>query len=128
MVLTIRRRIVNSTLVAVLLHLVVVGSGFACGLPTHDADMPGMPGMASMAGMQGSVNQGAPAAGQGKSPCRLPWAPDGCQSMATCVPAAVKVVPILFVEPAEQSDHAESAYAPMFSSLTRTPEPRPPRA
>ena len=71
-----------------MLHLVLVGSGFACVMPVMDA-MHGMAmsgsdqptdgtDMVAMSGMHDSDQSSTPAG----TPCDFPWAPDGCQSMA----------------------------------------------
>lgn len=81
-----------------LLQLVLVGSGFACAMPmpmgqqsppaanaasTAVSDMVGM----DMSGSQREASSKAPASD--RSPCRFPWAPAGCQSMAPCAPVAM---------------------------------------
>ena len=77
---------------ALLLQLVLVGSGFACAVPmdmsaaaTGDASST-MPGM-DMGGPQTSSPSKAPSSDP--SPCRLPWVPAGCQSMAPCAPTVI---------------------------------------
>lgn len=122
----VRRRIVNATLVVLLLHLVLVGSGYACGLTSHGRSAGDMPGM-QMGGMQSNTT--APGSVPEKeAPCRLPWAPDGCQSMAACAPAAVKSVPIVFFVPLAQPGAIPSPVPAIHTSVIRTPDPRPPRA
>src|SRR5215213_3209604 len=71
----------------ILLHLVAVESGFACAIPAArdggaaKAGMAGMPGM----DMGGDTDDRAPDA----PPCNFPWAPAGCQAMASCAPVAL---------------------------------------
>jgi hypothetical protein len=71
-----RRRRWFATFAALfVLQLVFVESGYACAMPTM--------GTTAMAGMTMPAHPGH------ETPCRFPWAPDGCQSMAPCAPAAL---------------------------------------
>jgi hypothetical protein len=76
------RRIVAALSAALVLQLVFVGGGYAC--PGSDArgSMTDM-GMATMA------HGGQPASTHHRTPCPFPWAPDGCQNMVPCAPAAI---------------------------------------
>ena len=119
-----------------LAHLVWVGSGFACVMPgmgqSESAAMSGMDMRGvDMAGMDmpshAEQHQSATPA-HDHVPCKFPWAPDGCQSMAPCAPVAL-------------TSHAQSLRAPdsvptSVASLVvltppsqvRPPELPPPRA
>lgn len=91
------RRVAALVSSLLLLQSVLIGSGFACALPmpmgqptpagaelsTAMSDMTGM----DMSGSQQQPSSKAP--GSDGSPCRLPWAPAGCQSMAPCAPVAI---------------------------------------
>ena len=75
-----------------LLQLVLVGSGFACALPVDMAanatDVSStMPGMDMGGPAQAPSPSKAPSSDP--SPCRLPWVPAGCQSMAPCAPTVI---------------------------------------
>ncbi|HWZ60908.1 MAG TPA: hypothetical protein VNW46_18125 [Gemmatimonadaceae bacterium] len=74
-----RRRWFATLATLFLLQLVFVESGYACAMPAT-----GSSAMASMPGMTMPAHES-------KGPCRFPWAPDGCQSMAPCAPAALAV-------------------------------------
>lgn len=76
------RRIIAALSAVFVLQLVFVGSGYACARPDASGPMADM-GMATMA------HGGQPATTHHGTPCRFPWAPDGCQSMAPCAPAAI---------------------------------------
>ena len=110
-----------------LLAMSLVGSGFGCGVEADGAmhmaagdkpmaDMPGMP-----VGDQSSNDS--------RSDCSLPWALGGaCQSMVSCSPNAIgddarpDIAKTAFA-------HAPPAWgANHLRSVTRSPEPPPPRA
>ena len=122
-----RRGAIGSTLVVILLHLAVVSSGYACTLPMqapNDAGvMAGMP-MDADAAMLASPSVPAPE----KTPCQFPWAPDGCQSMAPCAPAAIQSAAIGYAVPVSRAAAAPINTVATPESLTRAPEPPPPRA
>src|SRR6266481_4022959 len=80
-----------------LANLIWVGSGYGCAMPVMEQPSAATAGnpdamTAVMDGMNMSPTQ-APAADnahqQHEPPCRLPWAPDGCQSMTPCAPLAI---------------------------------------
>ena len=114
-------------LTLVLLQLVLVESGYACRSTSMVGD--GAAAMADM-GMRASADHArtAPQHDQPQSPCRFPWTPNGCQTMAPCSPAVLTVArtPSLAIAP-------ELAMLPLFAplmppSLSRAPELPPPRA
>ena len=87
------RRITALFASLLLANLTWVGSGYACAMPAMahpsqassasngatDAEMPGMDMSAAAATPSGGSHH--------EQPCRLPWVPEGCQSMAPCAPA-----------------------------------------
>ena len=110
----------------VFLQLVLVESGFACRMPGD------MTGGRSDAAMPMPMNAGVPSSpthsGDHAPPCRFPWAPDGCQSMAPCSPAAVAAPPV-GGRPVAMPAEAPLRLAVITpASLIRPPEPPPPRA
>ncbi len=97
------RRITALFVTVLLAQLLLVESGFACQMPGMELGMAGamvvsagdMTGM-DMAGMDmaGMDMRGGPDDSDGSSdeaPCRFPWAPAGCHSMAPCGPVALAV-------------------------------------
>lgn len=109
----------------VLLQLVLVESGYACRMDTSE-----MPSGGSMVGMQtpGDETMAPPQHEQDEAPCRFPWAPGGCQSMAPCAPAAVTVAA---VEALAACDAAVTAWQLVQLApppVTQAPELPPPRA
>jgi len=114
------------TLVVALLQLVLLESGYAC------LAMPGSPGDGAMAGMsmpaQGDLATNPAHSGEGQAPCEFPWAPNGCQTMAPCAPAAVTTVAT------QEAPYVSlGARPPMLAELapsspSRAPELPPPRA
>ena len=112
----------------VLLQLVLVESGYACRTPMNAAmggsAMAGMP-------MPGSANHSSSAPTQDdqrETPCRFPWAPNGCQAMAPCALSAVTVASTVIVPctPARVAPAQLVVLAP--PALTSAPELPPPRA
>ena len=67
-----------------LASLVLVTSGFACGSASKES-MSGM----QMGGSASDAQHSTTTPTRPSPPCRFPWAPDGCQSMVPCAPAAV---------------------------------------
>lgn len=124
---SLRSRAICSSLVLALLNLVLVSSGFPCTLPMHGMTageaMAGMP-MGDEAGASVLPNTAPPA----NTPCRFPWAPGGCQSMAPCAPAAVQSGVVMHSMPAIRAERALHVDVATPESLTRAPEPPPPRA
>jgi hypothetical protein len=118
-------------LAIVLFQLVLVESGYACQLPAtgamSDAGMAGMPMPAEQSHAPSAPTQQDPH-DQQHSPCQFPWAPNGCQTMAPCSPAAMTVPLATTVSPAP----ARIALLPLEllqpASPSRAPELPPPRA
>jgi len=110
----------------VLLHLMAVESGFACAIPAAANDGAAMAGMAGMPGMDMGGDTEEPASGA--PPCDFPWAPAGCQAVASCAPAALASCALADAAPshARSSVVMRSELAPQ--SRTPAPEPPPPRA
>src|SRR5436190_3672767 len=96
-----RFRRVTAVFVSVFLaNLTWVGSGYACVMPpmAHTVgasaqsadvmtdDTAGMNMSQAAPGMHQAARDSAPPQ---NAPCRFPWAPDGCVSMAPCAPVAV---------------------------------------
>ena len=72
-----------------LVAFVLVTSGFACIAP---ADPQGMAAMGMTPGhsqAQATVQNAAPVQKVPSAPCKFPWAPEGCQAMVSCAPAAL---------------------------------------
>ena len=131
------RRLLALLVSALLLHVMWVGSGFACGMAEMGSaavagDMAAMEMSAEemadmdMPGMTGQRSGEAPA--HDHLPCELPWAQDGCQSMAPCAPVAV-------ASPAQSLRMVDRVVSAVASevfltppSQVRTPELPPPRA
>ena len=117
-----------------MLHLVLVGSGFACIMPAMDA-MHGMAMSGShqpMGGADIAAKPGVPESDESSAPadtaCDFPWAPDGCQSMAPCAPTALTVT--RSVVPTPLAMHQDVAWLAVLAppSLRTPPELPPPRA
>lgn len=126
------RRIAALLSGALLLQLVLVGSGFACALPMQMAtDAPGAD-MTAMAGMDMPSTDAAPIPAStpapDDAPCRLPWAPAGCQSMAPCAPTVVAsaVVTVSLPPGAVATEVTLAVLGPLTRSIP--PELPPPRA
>jgi len=118
-----RSRVVGATLLLSMCVLVLLGSGFGCAWASS-ASSTSMAAM-GMAGMPQNASQPDDRAPSG---CQFPWAPNGCQTMAPCAPAAL--LSVTFALPASGSIPEA---APPFvviapRSLTRAPELPPPRA
>lgn len=125
-----------------LAHAMWVGSGFACTMPPMDQSSSTAATMdmstAHMAGMDmpemDMAGTAAPAGDMGRmpshdhEPCNLPWAPDGCESMAPCGPSALASSPELAREPASVPVAVPELAVLTPPSPNRSPEPPPPRA
>jgi len=115
----------------VLLHLTFVESGYACQMPA--GAMSGPVAARMQMGMQMAAGGGiaSPTGAtptQQHSPCRFPWAPDGCQSAAPCAPVAL-VSGAVTLRPITSTQSAPSRVAPLARTFLRLPpEPPPPRA
>jgi hypothetical protein len=76
-----------------LVAFVLVTSGFAC-VDSASPDTTGKMGMTRSAANSGAMALASAAtlpasAPAPTAPCKFPWAPDGCQSMVPCAPAAL---------------------------------------
>jgi hypothetical protein len=111
---------------------VLVTSGFAC------VDSASPDTMAKM-GMAGSaVNSGAMALGSAATlpasapaptaPCKFPWAPDGCQSMVPCAPAALTSGTTALAHTSAVPERIAVGVSLTPLSVTTPPELPPPRA
>jgi hypothetical protein len=121
-------RPIGILLTLVLLQLVLVESGYAChSAPGRDENATAMANMS----MPASADHAAASPSQHndqQSPCRFPWAPNGCQTMAPCSPAALSVArtPTLALA---STFAVLPPFAPLAPhSLSRAPELPPPRA
>jgi len=105
----------------------LVASGFTCIAHAGSEDMAAM-GMASphangMSSAQNLAPVQPPAA-----PCKLPWAPDGCQSMVPCSPAALASSAVALGSGPSVSDRVAADLPEAPASVTKAPELPPPRA
>lgn len=115
------RRFTGALSALFILNLVFLGSGYACALPGAES------GMANM-GMLAPGHPGQPTPTNRQTPCQFPWAPDGCQSMAPCAPAAL-ASPIQTLSSAVQPVSAPPVLAVLTPpSETSPPELPPPRS
>lgn len=130
------RRFAALAMQSAILTMSLVGSGAACDggkdhsahmadmamadMPMRDVAMADMPGMPASAG-----DEKAPSP---HSDCSFPWSSGDCTGMTSCAPsvmgveqfAAVSVIDRIHDEPASRVEH--------LRSVTRAPEPPPPRA
>ena len=129
------RRITALVVNLLLVHVMWVGSGFACSMPAMDHGSSAMPGMAAMdtsgtamANMDMSAANEPSSDAPDHEPCKLPWAPDGCRSMTPCAPLAMASLP----QALQSSDDTPLAIASQLAltppSQVRAPELPPPRA
>ena len=119
-----------------LANLVWVGSGYACAMPAMDHSPAASAAIAdamtaamdamNMSEMQGPTDHGAP--NQHEPPCKLPWAPDGCQSMTPCAPLAVASHAFVLDMPNGMPLHVGELTMLTPPSELRRPELPPPRA
>ena len=123
------RRFAALAMQSAILTMSLVGSGAACGggkdHATHMADMamPGM-AMADMPGMPAPADDGT---SDPHSDCSFTWSSGNCTGMTSCAPSVMGVeqsavetaVARIHDEPASRVEH--------LRSVTRAPEPPPPR-
>ncbi len=119
---------------AFMLHLVLVGSGFACVMPAMD-QMHGMAMSGSDQPMNGADIAATPAMHDSDesstpagTPCDFPWAPDGCRSMAPCAPTALTVTCLVVPSPLAMHEDVAARAVLAPPSLHTPPELPPPRA
>lgn len=131
-------RRMTALLVSLLLaHVTWVGSGFACRMPGMGNISDGMASMAGMdmsstemdgMGMAGTLEQPSGAPAHDHEGCQLPWAPDGCQSMAPCAPLAMASLLQVLQVPGDVPAAVASQLVLTPPSQVRAPELPPPRA
>lgn len=123
------------TMQSALLVMTLIGSGFACGagadhsahMAIAEMDLSGID-MADMPGMPADPTGGGQDQSNPHSDCSFPWAPGDCQGMASCAPSVMGVEqPSVSAMLARLHDEAV-ARAQQLRSVTRSPEPPPPRA
>jgi hypothetical protein len=111
------RRLTAALSALFVLQLVFVESGYACSMSRMTGDTTSMAGMS----MPPVAQTAQPAPAQQRSPCRFPWAPDGCQSMAPCAPATIVTASPTLSDPA-----APVAAIPVLAVLTPPSTTSPP--
>lgn len=120
-------RPVSVLVTLVLLHLVLVESGYACRMTPADAGRSSMAGM-QMAGDEHATPDAPAQQDEQQMPCHLPWATSSCQTMATCAPTALTVASSATASVARTrlAPRTLKQLAPL--SLTSAPDVPPPRA
>jgi hypothetical protein len=108
--------------------LVLVTSGFACIAPANARAMDAMGMVSGQTNSQATAETPAPVQDTRSAPCKFPWAPDGCQSMVPCAPAAVAASPTSLGDRSPAPDRVSPDIALVPSSITSAPELPPPRA
>ena len=118
-----RSRVVGAILLLSMFCLVLLGSGFGCAWASSASS-------ASMAAMgTAGMQHNSPRPGdRAPSGCQFPWAPDGCQTMAPCAPAALQSVTFALAASGSVPEAAPPFVVIAPRSLTRAPELPPPRA
>lgn len=119
-----------------LVHVMWIGTGSACVMPSMVESHGSMAGMnmstgAEMPGMDLTTSAGADAAqtpDQQHAPCRFPWAPTGCESMTPCAPVAIGSTQQVLRETIEPGADVATLRVLMPPSRGHAPEPPPPRA
>jgi hypothetical protein len=108
--------------------LVLVTSGFACIAPESSQDMTAMGMTSAHADGQATAQNVAPVQKAPATPCKFPWAPDGCQSMVPCAQTALASAAAALNRggPVPQRVASDAEVAPL--SVTTPPELPPPRA
>lgn len=131
-----RARRSTAILVAILLaNLTRVGSGFACVMPgpaqhstseaamstteTPSDDMANMPGM--------DAPQHGSSSDEQNTPCKFPWAPDGCRLMTPCAPLALASLDVGVVQRSVLPPQPELLVVLTPPSAVRAPDRPPPR-
>lgn len=111
-----------------LVAFVLVTSGFACVAP---ADHQGMAVMGMTPGHsegQATLQNGALVHKVPSAPCKFPWAPEGCQAMVSCAPAALASASTALDRGASVPDRVITDARVTPLSVTASPELPPPRA
>ena len=127
-----RARSVALTLILALLQLVLLESGYACAAMPSGQVADGAMASMSMPGMampeQANASDSPADAGGEQAPCTFPWAPNGCQTMAPCGPAAMVVATGGNTSDLAAHDGPLTLVELAPSSLSSAPELPPPRA
>ena len=105
----------------------IVASGFTCIALAGSDHMAAM-GMSSPHATAPTPAQDESPVQQPAPPCKLPWAPDGCQSMVPCAPAALASSVVALDQSISISERAVADLPEALASVTRAPELPPPRA
>ncbi len=105
----------------------LVASGFTCIAFTSSKDMAAM-GMSSPHATGTAPAQNLAPVQKPAPPCSFPWAPDGCQSMVPCAPAALASSAVVLNRDASRSERVVSNLPQAPASVTKAPELPPPRA
>jgi hypothetical protein len=122
----------------VLAHAMWVGTGRACSASNVSQSMgdvtatnkaAAMTSSVDMPGMESGANETASKTPSHQhTPCRIPWAPDGCQAATPCLPLAISSA----TQAIRTVDDTPIVIAPLhvLMPLSRgnAPEPPPPRA
>jgi len=108
---------------------VMVTSGFACIEPIGSQTMAAMRMSSAHAAGHVPLQSLAPVQKEAPAaPCKFPWAPDGCQSMVPCAPAALASVTSVLDPSGLVPERVMPASAITLLSVTSPPELPPPRA
>jgi hypothetical protein len=107
---------------------VLVTSGFACIAPGSSQDMKAMGITSAYSVGQAAAQNVAPVQKAPAAPCKFPWAPDGCQSMVPCAPAALASSAAALNRGGSVPERVASDVAVAPPSVTTPPELPPPRA
>jgi len=115
-----------------LVAFVLVTSGFAC-IDAASPDTMAKMGMTRSAAKSGVIVHASAAtlpasAPAPTAPCRFPWAPDGCQSMVPCAPAALTSATAGLGHSNAVPDRIAVGVSLTPLSVTTPPELPPPRA
>jgi len=112
-----------------LVAFVLVTSGFACIGAVGPQTMPAMGMSSAHAAGQVTPQSLAPVQKDGPgAPCKFPWAPDGCQSMVPCAPAALASATSVLDQSGLVPQRVMPAAEVTLLSVTSPPELPPPRA
>lgn len=120
-------RLVGLLVSLCLAAFMLVASGFTCIASASSESMAAMGMTSPTAASQTHAQDHAPVQ-QPVPPCKLPWAPDGCQSMVPCAPAALASSAVDLNRIVSPSERAIADLPEAPTSVTRAPELPPPRA
>ena len=119
------RRPVAVFMSVILFQLMLVAGGYACVMRDSGEAVAGA--MAGMT-MPGSDEGSAPSSKGGERPCEFPWAPNGCDAMAPCAPAAITVASVTVLQDQRVPEVPATLELLAPTSVSRAPELPPPRA